>query len=254
MESCREVFPEAKDFNQKPLKKTMFYKLGLWRRLNVKPNYNALSRISEPHHLCDNEDISWEEIGSNLNYVLPFPVSEREKSLPRYPLQSDDPLLKKSNLGMYESLLCLDDPLERESEPVTQVPEEDKPRNPPEVLKASQSCLKSLSSFYDSMAQLDILSSQITTEAAKMKDIGWWVKQPTAGLSDNPGVSHPKWRSCSNEDIIQELAQRALNLCGGEIASALEEVSAKDWPQLSLPWDKSKGMQSCIMQSAYSEW
>ncbi|XP_050693731.1 ATPase family AAA domain-containing protein 5-like isoform X2 [Eriocheir sinensis] len=253
MESCRAIFPQAETYNQKTLKKAVFYKVELWRKLNAKPNYNPLNRIPKAQYLCDNEDISWEEVESNLNSVLPFPVNEREKTLHRYPLQSDDPLLKKSTLGMYESLLCLDDEQETEPEPVTQAPEKEKSRDSPGVQKASHSCLKSLSNLYDSVAQLDILSSQITTNA-EIKDLGWWVKQPSAGLSDNPGVTHSKWRPCSNEDIIQEFAQRAIKVCGREIASALEEVSAKDWPQLSLPCDKNEGTQSCIMQSTQCEW
>lgn len=254
MESCRAIFPQAETFNQKTLTKAVFYKVDLWRKLNAKPNYNPFNRIPEAQYLCDNEDISWEEVESNLNCVLPFPVNEREKTFPRYPLRSDDPLLKKSSLGMYESLLCLDGEQETEPEPVMQAPEKkEKSRAPPVVQKASHSCLKSLSNLYDSLAQLDILSSQLTTNA-EIKDIGWWVKQPSAGLSDNPGVTHPKWRPCSNEDIIQEFAQRAIKVSGGEIASALVEVSAKDWPELSLPCDKNEGTQSCIMHSTHREW
>lgn len=252
MKSCRAIFPQAETFNQNTLKKSVFYKVDLWRKLNAKPNYNPLNRIPEAQYLCDNEDISLAEVESNLNCVLPFPVNEREKTLPRYPLRSDDPLLKKSNLGMYESLLCLDDEQETEPEPVMQAPEKNS-RAPPDVQKASYSCLKSLSNLYDSMAQLDILSSQITTNT-EIKDLGWWIKQPSAGLSDNPGVAHPKWRPCSNEDIIQEFAQRAIKVCGGEIASALEEVPAKDWPEVSLPRDKNEGTRTCIMQSTHCEW
>lgn len=255
MESCGEIFPEVKTCIQKKLKKTKFFKVGFWRKLNAKSNCNALSRKSEAWYLCDKEDISWEEVESNLNYILPLPINEREKTLPRYPLQFDDPLLKKSSLWQYESLLCLDDEQAKEPEPVTEVPEKEKSQNPPKVQRASDSCLKSLSSLYDSLAQLDVLrSSQIATNGSEIKDIGWWVQQPTAGLSDSPGFSHPKWRPCSNEDIIQESAQMAVNICAGEIVSALEEVSAKDWPQFSLPCDRKEGTQSCIVQSSHHEW
>lgn len=255
-ESCGEIFPEAKTLIQNQLKKTEFYKVGLWRKLNGKLNYKALNGKSEAQHLCDKEDISWEEVEMNLNYVLPFPITERTKPPLRYPLQSEDPMLKKFSLWQYESLLGLDDAEEQEAEPVAEVSEKKEELSIPlEVQRASHSCLKSLSNLYDSLAQLDILrSSQGTANVTKIKDIGWWVKQPTAGLSDTPRISHPAWRPCSNEGIIQEFAHRAVNVCAGGIVSALEEISTEGWPQLSLPSNRKEVTQSCMVQSAYCEW
>lgn len=228
--------------------------MGLWRRLSARKNFNTFTPRSSSKYLFNKEDICWKEIESDISWILPFPVNEREKALLRYPLQADDPFLKRSSLWPYQSLISPDDGEENKAEPVTEQPEKVKPNDPPEVQKASQSCLKSLASMYDSLAQLDILgSSQITTHAAEIKDIGWWVKQPTAGLSDNPGVSHPHWTPHSNEGIIQELAQKAVTCCVGEVVSALEGVSAKDWPQLCLPCDMGDETQNCVVQSSNCE-
>lgn len=208
--------------------------------------------------MCDKEDIAWEEIESNLDYVLPFPVIEREKTPLRYPLQSGDPLLKVSSFHLYESLLGHEnsDDEDKEPEPGTEVPKrEEESKKLPEVERASHSCLKSLSSLYESLADFDILSSsQSSSDAAEIMDIGWWVKQPTAGLSDSPRISHPNLGSYSNEDIVQEYSQRAVNICAEGIVSALEKVSTEDWPQLSLPCDRKEGTQSCLVKSTLCEW
>lgn len=256
IENCEKIFPEVKTSIQKELKKAVFYKVGLWRKLHGKQDYNAPNKNSEAHYLCDKENISWEEIESNLDYILPLPVNEREKTFPRYPLQPDDPLLKISKFSLYESLLGQDDEEEEDPVPVTEIPKrEEESKKPPEVERATHNCLRSLSSLYESLTDFDILSSsQISTDAVEIKDAGWWVKQPTAGLSDTPRISHPKMRSCSSQDIIEEYAQKALNVCAWEIASALEEVSSKDWPQFALPCHRKEGMQSCIVQSAHCEW
>ncbi|KAG0722952.1 ATPase family AAA domain-containing protein 5 [Chionoecetes opilio] len=129
-----------------------------------------------------------------------------------------------------------------------------KPSDPPHVQKASQCCLKSLATMYDSLAHLDILSSsQIRTHEAEIKDIGWWVKQPTAGLSDTPSLSHPYWTPHSNGDIIEELAENAVTCCVGEVVSALEGVTAKDWPQLCLPRHRRGDSHDCIVHSCNYE-
>ena len=212
--------------------------MGLWRRLDAKTHFKTFIPKSCSEYLCDNEGICWKEIESNLNSILPAPVNEKKKSLQRYPLQSNDPLLKRSSLWQYESLMSSDDE-EKKTEPVTEQPKRKvKCNDPPEIQKASQSCLESLASLYDSLAQMDILSSsQITTHAAQINDIGWWVKQPTAGLSDNPSPSHPHWTPHSNEGIIEELAQRTVACCAGDVSSALEGVTAQGWPHLCLPCD-----------------
>ncbi|KAK8394054.1 hypothetical protein O3P69_006327 [Scylla paramamosain] len=244
----KEIFPEAKSLILKKPNQVEFYKLGLLRRFDAK----TLFKTFTPKSL---EDISWKEIGSNINCVLPFPLSGRERPHPRYPLQPDDSLLKRSNLWQYESLMCSDDEEGKKAEPVTKQPEKKiKPNDPPEVHKASQSCLKSLANMYDSLAQLDIMSSsQVITYAAEIKDVGWWVKQPTAGLSNTPSPSHPHWTPHSSEGIIQEIAHRAVARCVGEVASSLEGVTAKDCPQLCLPCDVRDKPKSCVVHSSNSE-
>lgn len=229
--------------------------MGLWRRLSARTAFSVFTPRPDSVCLFGKEGISWKEIDSNITSLLPFPVHAREKSLPRYPLQPDDPLLKRATLWQYESLLSPDDDEEEnKAEPVIEQPEKMKPSDPPEVQKASQSCLKSLANMYDSLAHLDILSSsQITTHAAEIKDIGWWVKQPTAGLSDSPGLSHPHWTPHSNEDIIQAAAHQAVTCCVGEVVSAFEGVSAKDWPQLCLPCDRDDETHTSVLQSSNCE-
>lgn len=244
----KEIFPEAKSFIPKKPNQVVFYKLGLLRRFNAKTHFKTFTSESS-------EDISWKEIGSNISCVLPFPLGGRERPHPRYPLQPDDPLLKRSDLWQYESLMCSDDDEGKSTEPVTKQPEKEiKPNDPPEVQKASQSCLESLANMYDSLAQLDIVSSsQVISHAAEIRDVGWWVKQPTAGLSNIPSPSHPHWTPHSSESIIQEIAHKAVARCVGEVASSLQGVTAEDCPQLCLPCKAKDELQSCVAHLSSSE-
>ncbi|XP_045125844.1 ATPase family AAA domain-containing protein 5-like isoform X2 [Portunus trituberculatus] len=244
----KEIFPEVKNLTLKKPNQQEFYKLGLLRTFNAKTHFETFTPKSSA-------GIGWKEIGSNIHCVLPFSLSERERPSLRYPLQPDDLLLKRSNLWQYESLMCSDDEEGKQAEPVTKQPDRKiKPNDPPEVQKASQSCLESLANMYDSMAQLDIMnSSQVITHAAEIKDVGWWVKQPTAGLSNTPSPSHPLWTPHSNDCIIQEIAHKAVARCVGEVASSLEGVTGKDCPQLCLPCDARDELQSCIAQLSSSE-
>lgn len=151
--------------------------------------------------------------------------------------------------------MCSDDEEGKSTEPVTkQAEKEIKPNDPPEVQKASQSCLESLANMYDSLAQLDIVSSsQVISHAAEIRDVGWWVKQPTAGLSNIPSPSHPHWTPHSSESIIQEIAHKAVTRCVGEVASSLEGVTAEDCPQLCLPCKAKDELQSCVAHLSSSE-
>ena len=244
----KEIFPEMKSLTLKKSVQVQFYKLGLLNRFDAKSHFKTFTPKSS-------EDFSWKKIGSNINHVLPFPLSRRERPPPRYPLQLDDPLLKRSHLWLYESLMCSDDEEGKKAEPVTKQPERKiKPNDPPEVQKASQRCLESLANMYDSLAQLDIMSSsQVITHSAEIKDVGWWIKKPTAGLSNTPSPSHPLGTPLSNDSIIQEIAHKAVACCVGEVVSSLKGVIDKDCPQLCLPCDVRDEPQSCVAQSSNSE-
>ncbi|XP_042207812.1 ATPase family AAA domain-containing protein 5-like isoform X2 [Homarus americanus] len=253
--SIVDIFPEATNIE---LHNVRLFTAGFCGKIQAKAAID--DRIFDLRQVGSDSvpkirgDISWTQIANNLSFILPFPLREKEKKVPVYPLQPHDPKLKTTPLWQRNSWLSLHD--EEEEEEFTQpetVEKEEEPveeiKVPPIVQNASKLSLNSLVNLYDTFTQLDILESsqQLSHNRTQIKECGWWVQQPTAGLSEDPRNPHPHWTSYDNiNNITQELGQRALIQCNGEISSILTAVTPEDWPQLCLISDSNCRMPSLL--------
>ncbi|KAK3853920.1 hypothetical protein Pcinc_039562 [Petrolisthes cinctipes] len=181
----------------------------------------------------------WSLFERNLPSLLPFPLMEREKSTTKYPIDPNDPILKSSRLWERHTWLSLDE--EEETEAVHKAEPEkerqEKHQLPQSVEEVSRQCLESLASLYDTFTELDIFEAShvITHPMKEIKEQGWWVRQPTAGLSDSHNNPHPYWAPYDViNDMTHDLSRRALTHCNRDITSALSSVSAGDWSQFCL--------------------
>ncbi|KAK4299098.1 hypothetical protein Pmani_028603 [Petrolisthes manimaculis] len=182
----------------------------------------------------------WSIFERNLPFLLPFPLMEREKSTTKYPIDPNDPILKSSKLWERHNWLSLDDD-DEETETVHKAEPEkerqEKHQLPQSVEEVSRQCLESLASLYETYTELDIFETShvITHPMKEIKEQGWWVRQPTAGLSDSHNNPHPYWAPYDViDDMTHDLGRRALTYCNRNITSALSSVSAGDWSQFCL--------------------
>lgn len=254
--SLIDIFPGATNVKTQDIK---INKAGLWGKLQASATFDV--EISDLKSDSDQPwsdrrqkikgRVSWKQMANNFSSILPLPLKEKEQKPQRYPLQSTDILLKGSCLWQRYSWLSLSDENDDQQPEISWDKEESKKKNevPQSVENALSSCLKSMANLYDTFAQLDILEASqcVNNASAQIKDQGWWVQQPTAGLNDDPGSLHPYWAPFDIiSDISHELGHRALTQCSGEITSALEELPSKDWPQLCIADDSRQGIPNLL--------
>lgn len=260
-----DIFPDATDVIPK---EPVFVKLY---RANVSTKYVVGEETSDEdteYSLDLNDRLQslkgnhWSLYERNLPSLLSFPLKEREKITRKYPIDPSDPILKITKLWERHNWLFLDDEDKEEQQPEVmpevEVKKESKEKQeiPQSVTNVSTQCLKSLANLYDTFTELDMLeASHVITHPNKgIKEQGWWVRQPTAGLSDSHSNPHPYWAPYGiTDDITRDLCRRALTRCNQEVTTALSSVSAGDWPQLCLTFDsveaKSSNSTQCnVMQ------
>nr|XP_045622027.1 ATPase family AAA domain-containing protein 5-like [Procambarus clarkii]XP_045622028.1 ATPase family AAA domain-containing protein 5-like [Procambarus clarkii]XP_045622029.1 ATPase family AAA domain-containing protein 5-like [Procambarus clarkii] len=245
--SLNDVFPEETNIKLKDVK---LYKAGVCGKLQATSAFNGImSALKLDKQLVGsdgsqtiNGNIAWSQVADNISYILPFPLKKKVNKVQRYPLCASDPLLRVTNLWQRCNWLSIDEDEDDSQPDVIEEKEEvlDKIEVPQSVQNASKLCLNSMANLYDTFTQLDILNSSqcLTRPKVQIKEHGWWIRQPTAGLSDEQGCSSPHWAPFEVlNDITHELGHRALIQCSREISSGLKEVSPRDWPQLCLSSD-----------------
>nr|XP_053654316.1 ATPase family AAA domain-containing protein 5-like isoform X2 [Cherax quadricarinatus] len=257
--SLGDIFPEVT--NIKP-RDTKLYKAGVCGKLQMKEDLNVMiSALKSNKQVAGSDGVqkldrkmSWTQMADNISSFLPFPLKKEVNKVKRYPLSANDPLVKMTSFWQRSSWLSLDDDDDDDDEPQPDVIEEaeenvKKIEIPLNVQNASKLCLNSLSNLYDTFTQLDILDSSqyLIHPRIQIKERGWWVRQPTAGLSDSQGSLHSQWAPLDvMNDITHELGQKAMIHCNEEICSVLEAVTAEDWPQLCLTSDSRQKLPSLL--------
>ncbi|XP_068241749.1 ATPase family AAA domain-containing protein 5-like [Palaemon carinicauda] len=240
-----DIFSENIKTNLKTVKT---YKKELWGKVHfrynaglIEHNYETDASLNSRILSKEAQPVTWNQAASSLPFLLPYSIKEKKK-INKYPLQADDPSLKTTYLWQKYNWLSID---EDEDEPVASpvlknerdIEPEKLIQVPQYVIDSSKKCVASLSRYFDTVAELDILHSKyiLAQPSRDTKCTEWWKRHPMPGLSDLES-HYMHWEPYTlTPCFVEEIGQRAFNQCYHETKQQLELMPTKDWDQVSLP-------------------
>ncbi|KAB7501984.1 ATPase family AAA domain-containing protein 5 [Armadillidium nasatum] len=240
-----EVFPGASKFS------SMYVKIpissgSIWGKEDAK-------FLKTPDILGENcKSINWAITSANCDTLLPFTKTEKTKRF-KYPLNKDDPDLKRHSLWQKHSWLSLDSDSDNEKEAPSDKEEIEKEKTLPKELSRHLGMYsKSLSIFFSFFTDFDILSSRsYLSQKYYFREFhrNWWTPSIVDGLETDtasPFCSH--YHDNLNSTLIPELSQSSLKFIVKWIGSLVNGKNNHTSNEIMLLLNLETSNNSSVME------